>query len=154
MIIRNTLTGDETEVDLYRPDITKQVIESYQEYTIIFASHEEEDLSTLVGSDDQDLLQNRWNLLVYLEFMSGKDIPEGDIIELYSLEEGEYDMYENSEPIVDLLEESKVFRLTPFELNMLKKSTFDFDNKYIDLLNHADPETREIIMSKSIPRSS
>lgn len=153
MIIRNTSTGSETEVTLYDSGNIKQVIELYQEYHIVFTTEEEEDLQALLGSDDEDLLQNRWNLLVYLEFKSGKYLPESDIIDLYSLEEGEYDLYDNSEPIIDLFEESKVFRLTSFELDMLKKSTFEFDNKYIDRLDHANPDIREIIISKRIPRS-
>jgi len=144
-------------VPLYGVNEIKIAITEIRTYKIKFSKPEAHILSTLLESDDRDELQNRWNLLVYAEFCRQHKIPLADeLVDLYSLDEGEYDLYPEcvcgSEPILGLFEESAGFPLTEFELEILKRSTFEFYEDHLDRLNHVDDATRAIIVNKKIPR--
>lgn len=145
------------QVELYKTSEIKIAITELRTYEIRFTNKELHDLETLLESDDNDALQNRWNLLVYAEFCKQRGIPvEDELVNLYSLEEGEYELYEEcpcgSEPIFGLFEESTDVPLTEFELEILERSVFEFAGVSDAGLANANTQTRGIIMNKKIPR--
>lgn len=107
-------------------------------------------------SIEDGTIQNRWILYIYTKTRTRAAVMEviDDIIPLYSLNPGEYDLYLDDpcacEPISNLLKSALEIRLTKVEIEILTRSVFRFSDLYIDSLRGIPKNKKDIIMAKEL----
>lgn len=148
---------NELKCHIYDKEFIKQFIEKYPDYTVEISQEEASDINDALGYDDE-YLQDRWGLLMYIEV--NKNVDRDTLIErlkdLYSLQEEEFDILDTDKakcyPITNLFQESGVYPLTDIEVGIIEASTFNFDTSFNQYIEHISEQSKKIIRGKVIDR--
>ena len=144
-------------IDWHDLQSVKQFIEEYPGYDVTMSQEDIDSIHNFIRID-VEFLQIRWGLLLYIE--TYKHIKTEyyirDLVMLYSLEEEEYNIFDDDpakcEPITNLFRESGVYPLTDVEVEIIKRSTFQFDPEFNRYIEHLDENSKYIIRNKRIDR--
>lgn len=148
------------QVSLFNTNRIKRLIETHGSIDAEFNDGEENRFLYKVimhPLDEQNWLQNRWNLLIYVKFCGYRNLCGsgmfGLILAQYTLFKHDWTFYMNddcwNEPISNLLENANIYPLTAPEVHILRSAKYVFNEKFAGAIAHLPAWDQAIIRSKT-----